>query len=169
LPAEATTPRRTTRALEARLGANCARVAGIAAAEVMAAMVGRFLRDGGRSERLGFEPEIFIFSRSVVSTAPRGVAATATAAKKIQRARRARARDTRGMHALLNGVAYEPYAGVTDVGARDRSRRLLGEKNNQKFKPRIANRGSAIAKVEREPKPLAVVRGFRETQRSNRP
>ena len=52
MPAEATTPRRTTRAEEARLGANCARVAGIAAAEVMAAMVGRFLRDGGRSERL---------------------------------------------------------------------------------------------------------------------
>jgi hypothetical protein len=48
LPAEATTPRVTTRALQARLGANETRVAGIAAAKVMAAMVVGFLRWGER-------------------------------------------------------------------------------------------------------------------------
>jgi len=51
------------------------------------------------------------------------------------------------VHALLNGVAYDSYAGVTDVGARDRSRRLFGRKKQLKN----LNRGCAIAKVEREP------------------
>jgi len=41
------------------------------------------------------------------------------------------------------------------VGVRDRSRRLMwAKKTTQKFKPEIANRGSAIAKVDAEPETI---------------
>ena len=148
LPAEATTPRRTTRALEVRLGANCARVVGIAAAKVMAAMIGRFLGDEGRVRTLGLKTKRYLsFSRSVVSTEPLGRRGHGDRGEKIRGARRERAHETRGLHALLNGVAYKSYAGVTDVSSRDRSRRLFGQQKQLK----ILNRGSRIAKVEGEP------------------